>query len=284
MITEQLIWFIDGRYFYKNVTLDKIIQLANAHQMRIKIIIDAQVKSTQRWYWHSMVENSSTVNEDLAAINKKKQTLLNALEMSAIKAEIIITDTSNHIKAINTELAKNNNGLLVLEDTPPKKRHPIFQTLTEINAPVLLLSNNVWKKPLNVIGAVDPLHENDRPAKIDEHIVKHLKNWEGSLAIKWKVVHCCYISSVLTQYKSKVLSMHRDGLKEFSRQFKVLQDQYTLIEGLPEDALKTYINKNHIDILFIGLVNRSMLDKFWVGSTTSNFLYEPPCDLLLIKQ
>ena len=142
----------------------------------------------------------------------------------------------------------------------------------------------VWKENINAIGAVDPLHENDRPAKIDEHIVQHLKSWEDSLSVKWKLIHCCYISSVLYQYKNKVLSMHQDGLKEFADQFRIKRDQYKLLEGLPEEALKSYINKNHIDILFIGLVNRNMLDKFWVGSTTSNFLYEPPCDLLLIKQ
>jgi hypothetical protein len=283
MISEQLIWFIDGRYFYKNITLDKVILLANAHKKQVKIIIDARVKSTQRWYWHSMVENSKTANEDLDAINKKKQTLLKALEMSAIKAEIIITQSADHLEIINTELAKVNNGLLILEDISPKQRHPIFQTLTEINSPVLLLGNKIWKKAINIIGAVDPLHEHDRPAKIDDSIVNNLKSWDGSLTVKWRLVHCCFISSVLYKYKNKVLLMHQEGLKEFSEQRNIKHDQYTLLEGLPEDAIRSFIDKNHVDLLFIGLVNRSVIDRFWVGSTTSNFLYEPPCDLLLIK-
>ncbi|MFT5756998.1 MAG: nucleotide-binding universal stress UspA family protein [Alteromonadaceae bacterium] len=78
--------------------------------------------------------------------------------------------------------------------------------------------------------------------------------------------------------------MHQEGLKEFAEQFNIKKSQYTLLDGLPEDALKSYIHNNQIDILSMGLVNRSALDKFWVGSTTSHFLYEPPCDLLLIKQ
>ena len=283
MITEQLIWFIDGRYFYKNITLDKVIQLANAHKKQVKIIIDASVKSTHRWYWHSMVDNSETANEDLDVINKKKQTLLKALEMSAIKTEIITIQSSDHLEIINTELAKKNNGLLILEDTSLKQRHPIFQTLTEINSPVLLLSNKLWNKTINLIGAVDPLHEHDRPAKIDDSIVNDLKNWDSSFTVKWRLVHSCFISSVLYKYKNKVLLMHKEGLKEFSEQRNIKQDQYTLLEGLPEDAIRSFIDKNHVDILFIGLVNRSVIDRFWVGSTTSNFLYEPPCDLLLIK-
>jgi hypothetical protein len=90
MITEQLIWFIDGRYFYKNIILDKIIHLANVHQRSIKIIIDARIKSTERWYWHTLIDDSSTTNDALELINKKKQTLLKVLQMSAIKAEVII--------------------------------------------------------------------------------------------------------------------------------------------------------------------------------------------------
>ncbi|HBY87782.1 MAG TPA: hypothetical protein DEO86_18155 [Colwellia sp.] len=283
MITEQLIWFIDGRFFYNNITLDKIILLAGAHQRSIKVIIDVRVKSTERWYWHSMNKDSSKPNDQLEVINNKKKLLINALKMSAINTEIIITQSADHIEVINSVLAKTKSGLLILEDTQPKQRHPIFQTLTEINSPVLLLSNKVWRKPISIIGAVDPLHENDRPAEIDESIVKHLMNWNSSLAVKWTLAHCCYISSVLYKYKSKVLLMHKEGLKEFAEQFHIKEEQYTLLEGLPEEALKYLIKKNHVDILFIGLVNRNIFDKLWVGSTTSNFLYEPPCDLYLIK-
>jgi nucleotide-binding universal stress UspA family protein len=283
MITEQLIWFIDGRYFYKNISLDKIIYLANAHQRNIKVIIDIRIKSTERSYWHSMTENSLKPNDELDVIYKKKEALLKTLKMSAIKAEIIETQSADHVKIINVELAKSNNSMLILEDAPPKLRHPVFQTLAEINSPVLLLTNKVWKKPINILGAVDPLHENDRPAKIDENIIHHLKDWGASLDVKWTLAHCCYISSVLYQYESKILSMHKEAIKEFADKFRIKKEQYNLLEGLPEEALKSFINKNHTDILFIGLVNRSVFEKLWVGSTTSDFLYEPPCDLLLIK-
>ncbi|WP_413700172.1 hypothetical protein ACLKMH_23450 [Psychromonas sp. KJ10-10] len=35
MKTEQLIWFIDSRHFYLNISLDKIIHLANTHQKKL---------------------------------------------------------------------------------------------------------------------------------------------------------------------------------------------------------------------------------------------------------
>ncbi|MBU2871917.1 universal stress protein [Colwellia sp. E2M01] len=284
MISEQLIWFIDGRYFYKNITLDKIVQLANSHNKHLKIIIDVKVRATDRWYWHSMVDKSLTSLEGLNSIEKKKQNLLSALQMSAIKADIITTESSDHVNIINAEIEKSTNNLVIIEDAPLKLRHAIFQRLTEIDAPVLLLSKKVWTKPIKIIGAVDPLHEHDKHAKIDEHIVEHLKYWAQTLTVKWQVVHACYISSVLYEYQHKVQKMHQSALTDFAKKLAIKAEQYILLDGLPEDVISTFINKQHIDVLCIGLVNRNKLNTFWVGSTTTHFLSEPPCDLLLIKR
>jgi hypothetical protein len=38
MITEQLIWFIDSRFYYQTSSLDKIVRLANIHQKSIKVL------------------------------------------------------------------------------------------------------------------------------------------------------------------------------------------------------------------------------------------------------
>lgn len=283
MISDQLTWFIDGRYFYNNITLDKIIHLAGTTANPIKIIIDARIKSTERWYWHTFFEDTSSNSDALALLNQKKDKLLKVLKMSAIKADIMLSQTSDHINLLNDELSKSKNSLLIVEDAPANKRHPVFQTLTEIDSTVLILSHKAWKKPLKILGAVDPLHEHDRPAKIDDNIVKNLKRWEEAFNLKWGVAHCCYISSVLSKYKNKVLSIHKEALHEFSEKWHIKDEQSTLLDGKPENALMTYIDQEHIDILFIGLVNRNIIDRFWVGSTTSSFLSNPSCDLLLIK-
>ena len=283
MIAEQLTWFIDGRYFYNNITLDKIIHLASGHKNRLKIIIEARIKSTERWYWQTIFADNSHENDALALIHQKKEKLLKVLQMSAIKTEISISQSADHIALLNTELSKSPNSLLILEDAPQNKRHPLFQTLTEIDSTILLLSNKAWKKPLNLLGAIDPLHEHDRPAKMDENIVKNVKLWSQSFTSKWGVAHCCYISSVLSKYKNKVLTIHKEALHEFSEKWHIKEEQSILLEGKPEHALTTFIEKEHVDILFIGLVNRNIIDRFWVGSTTSSFLVHPTCDLLLIK-
>jgi nucleotide-binding universal stress UspA family protein len=77
--------------------------------------------------------------------------------------------------------------------------------------------------------------------------------------------------------------MHHEGLNIFAEKNRLPDEQCVLLEGIPEDALSSYVNKHHVDIIVIGLVARNKLEQFWVGSTTSALLCDPPCDMLLIK-
>jgi hypothetical protein len=283
MKTEQLIWFIDSRFFYKSTSLDKIVRLANIHHKKIKVIIDASAQLTGRGYWHLFDDTDTLSQEVIAELDKKQAQLHKFFTMNAIKADVIVNQSTNYLQILNSEVDKYTNCLVVIEDTITTKRHPIFQEFKGINAPIILLSHKLWKSSINILAAIDPLHEHARPEDLDENIISLTQVWATSLNASWVIVHCCYIASVLTQYKSKLLTMHREGFNAFANRNRLPDEQCVLLEGVPEDALSSYVNKHCIDILVIGLVARNKLEQFWIGSTTSALLCAPPCDLLLIK-
>ena len=288
MTTEQLIWFIDSRFYYQAITLDKIVHLANTHKKQLKIIIDASTQSTGHGYWHLLNDNDALSAELMTSIDKKQTQLLKFFSMNAIKVEVTINQSTDYLTLLNTEVTNNANSLVVIEDNIVSKRHPIFQQLTNINASVLLLKNKRWKQPvlnssINILAAIDPLHENARPEKIDDNIVSLAKNWADILKAKFKIAHCCYVSSVLTQYKNKVLTIHREGFHDFAKKNHLQNEQCVFLEGMPEEALLSYIHQYHTDILIMGLVARNKLEQLWIGSTTTALLNSPPCDMLLIK-
>jgi len=283
MITEQLIWFIDSRFYYQNISLDKIVHLAQIHKKPIKIIIDASAQLTGRGYWHLLSHKETLSKELLSSIEQQQKKLLKFFAMNAIKVDITINQSPDYFAALSTSIKNSINSLVILEDNISAKRHPIFQQLTDIDAPVLLLHKKAWKHPVNILAAVDPLHEHARPGKIDDNIVLLTQHWSKTLSAKFTVAHCFYVASVLTKYKNNVFSMHSDGLDTFAKRFRLSEQQYTLLEGIPEEALTTYIQHNHIDILTMGLIARNKLQQLWVGSTTTAMLSEVPCDILLIK-
>lgn len=283
MITEQLIWFIDSRFYYQTTSLDKIVRLANIHQKSIKVIIDVSAQITGRGYWHLFNGKEALAKELMLTIEAKKTQLLKYFAMNAIKVEVTINQSANYLATLNTNVENNVNSIVIIEDNSAEKRHSIFQHLADINAPVLLLTKKIWKHPISFLVAVDPLHEHARPEMIDNNIVTLTKNWGEKLQAKWTVAHCFYIASVLTKYKTNVRAIHRDGLDIFAKNLNIPHEQCVLLEGIPEDVLASYIHQHHVDIITIGLVARNQLNRLWIGSTTTALLCDLPCDMLLIK-
>jgi nucleotide-binding universal stress UspA family protein len=283
MITEQLIWFIDSRIHHQTTTLDKIVRLANIHQKSIKIVIDVSAQITGHGYWHLFSEKNTFKKELIKTVEDNKNQLLKYFSMNAIKVEVAINESDDYLTTLNANVESNINSIVIIEDNSADKRHAIFQHLADINAPVLLLTKKLWKHPINFLVAVDPLHENARPEMLDTNIVSLTKSWVEKFKAKWTVAHCFYIASVLTKYKTNVRTMHREGLDVFAKNLKIPHDQCVLLEGIPEDALSSYIHQHHVDIITIGLVARNQLNRLWVGSTTTALLSNPPCDMLLIK-
>lgn len=284
MIKEQFIWFIDSRFFYQTKSLDKMVHLILPNQKTLKIIIDASAQLKGRGYWHLFAEKEILSDEIMAKIELKKAQLVKFFAMNAIDVEVSINKSTDYLSVLNAEIANDPQSLVVIEDNAVAQRHSIFQRLTAINAPLLLLSKQAWHQPLSIVAAVDPLHEHARSGALDANIVALAERWAKPLKASWMVAHCYYVTSVLSQYKSKVLSQHKQGLMDFAKKHRIATNQCVLLEGVPEEVLATYINKNSCQILVMGLVTRNKLEQLWVGSTTTALLNELPCDLLLLKK
>ncbi|RBW47626.1 hypothetical protein DS885_02215 [Psychromonas sp. B3M02] len=284
MITQQFIWFIDSRFFYQTTSLDKMIHLIQPNQKTLQIIIDASAQLKGRGYWHLFSNKEILSDEIMTKIELKKAKLLKYFAMNAIDVEISINQSSDYLSVLNAEVANDPQSVVVIEDNAVAQRHSIFQRLTAIKAPLLLLSKRAWQQPLSIVAAVDPLHEYARSGGLDANIVALTERWAKPLKATWVVTHCYYVTSVLSQYKNKMLSQHKQGLMEFAKKQRIAANQCVLLEGIPEEALASYIKKNNSHILVMGLVARNKLAQLWVGSTTTAILNDLPCDLLLLKK
>ncbi|WP_417696107.1 universal stress protein [Psychromonas sp.] len=261
-----------------------MVHLILPNQKTLKIIIDASAQLKGRGYWHLFAEKEILSDEIMAKIELKKAQLVKFFAMNAIDVEVSINKSTDYLSVLNAEIANDPQSLVVIEDNAVAQRHSIFQRLTAINAPLLLLSKQAWHQPLSIVAAVDPLHEHARSGALDANIVALAERWSKPLKASWMVAHCYYVTSVLSQYKSKVLSQHKQGLMDFAKKHRIATNQCVLLEGVPEEVLATYINKNSCHILVMGLVTRNKLEQLWVGSTTTALLNELPCDLLLLKK
>lgn len=247
------------------------------------IVFDKRIRSAERWYWRSFDHDQSLLGEFELVQNNVKKQLSEYFQNHRINFNIIDIQDTDYLTPLQKLVEGEPKSVIVIEDNEITRKHPIFQSLSTISADILLLCVTPWHNTIKMLGAVDPLHEHARPLNIDEHIVHILRQWNEKLVTEWSIAHCCFISSVLYKHEKTILKMHREEFSAFAKKLKVSSTNMHFLQGHPEDALDHYIKINNIDILVIGLVARSVLEKMWIGSTTVALMHNPPCDILLVS-
>ncbi len=278
---KTLLWLVDTRHPIPDASIEKLAYLSRTFGVELEIMLDKRVRSFERSYWLQFSGGKELVSNYRASQNQLGSYLARTLEDRDIAFKIEEIEDSSYFSRLKEKL--NAESLLVIDDQPRAQRHPVFQQFSKLSASVLLLTPQAWHDPITIASAVDPLHEHARPTQLDHHIVSVTSAWRKPLQASLFLVHCCFTPPVFLEHRKTIMGIHRDGLNEFARKSNIPDEETVMLEGIPEHALPRWVKTHEIDILALGIVARSRLESFWVGSTTTALLDEPPCDMLLIK-
>jgi len=150
----------------------------------------------------------------------------------------------------------------------------------------------------NIIAAVDPLHERDKPAKLDRKILTIADQLRKAVDGTLRVIHAfdpAPVYAVSTDAMSfpitepindaiaALKAQHQAALDELSGQFPIPAGDSQLIEGETREVLVGAVDEYGADVVVIGAVSRSGLKRLALGSTAERVLDFLPCDLLIIK-
>ena len=280
---KKIMWFVDAQSPISASSYGKISTLASSLNASVTVMLDTRMRSLERWYWPKF-DGFHKIKRDSEAIKTTlKNNISQELNSRNVEHDIVEIKADKFKSQIIHMVDNNASTLFVVDHHKQSSQHPIFQMFTHINTAILILTDKPWKKPLNVVAAVDPLHEHSRSGTLDNQIVSLTKDLGKFMKIQWTVAHACYVAPVLLEHKKRIIQTHADGLAEFAYDLNIPEKKTVLLKGMPEDVLPVWIEKNKIDLLLMGLVARNKLEDFWVGSTTSAFLHKPPCDMLLVK-
>lgn len=278
---KQLLWLVDARNKLKNSSIDKAIQLATALQAPIHIIADKRVRAVERWYWKTL-DDSEAARQHNAQQQQTLSYIVRQLNDNDIAHKLTQISDSNCLPVLMQHI--NADTLLLIQDEEPSLRHPLFQQLSKLKCPVLVMQKQPWHQPLKISVAVDPMHSNDEAAQLDQLILHSSQQLIKKLKAKWQVIHSCFTPAVFLEHKKAIVKIHQESLEDLLKKMGIKKDLATLLEGPPEQALVKNVKNEHTDILCLGLVARHPVELFLVGSTAHALLQAPPCDLLLIQQ
>jgi universal stress protein E len=165
------------------------------------------------------------------------------------------------------------------------------------SALLLVKPRPVSLKPC-IVAAIDPLHERDRSASLDHDILATAERFCGALGGELHAFHAFDIAPLIAASTEAMmmpialpLDEITDALRlEHSSAVHALTDTHAIPrtrvhveQGATRDSLLALTGDLRADVVVMGAVSRSGLERLFVGSTAEDVLDKLSCDLLIVK-
>ncbi len=153
-------------------------------------------------------------------------------------------------------------------------------------APLLLVKDRALAAEPNVLAAVDPTNEHDKPAALDDRIFTFAADLARVLRGHLHVIHSFAAplgAGLPPDVRDVIAEQHRAALEKFLDSHAALGGKRHLYEGLAHESLLKAAKEHHADFVVMGAVARRGLKRLFIGSTAERVLDRLPCDLVIIK-
>jgi len=173
-----------------------------------------------------------------------------------------------------------------------------WQIIRECRVPLWLVKPYTDPAVRRLLAAVDPLHERDKPARLDHKILETAESIRSSIDGELDVVHTfdpapVYavstdamsfpITEPINETVAELRSQHRSAMEQLLEQHAIGAEHAHLIDGETREALVGAVDELEADLVVIGAVSRGALKRLALGSTAERVLDFVPCDLLIVK-
>ncbi|MCO7223414.1 universal stress protein [Pleionea sp. CnH1-48] len=203
------------------------------------------------------------------------------------------------------EKVEKSNVDLVVKST---HRHPMinkalftptdWQLLTTCPVPLLLAKTGTAPSYKNILAAVDPMRQRNKPAELDQVILKTTEQLADKLTAAAKVIHCyepvglelwqdmgagmhgfSFSNEQYKDYTQKLEKHHQDQFNNLLNDYHFSEDSRFLVEGVAHTQLVNTVAEKEVDLLVLGTTFKPGL----LGTTSEKILDNIDCDLLAVK-
>jgi len=149
-----------------------------------------------------------------------------------------------------------------------------------------------------VIAAVDPLHPRDKTASLDDRILASAKELAAMLGGQTHVFHAYDITPVilasteammmpialpLNEITAALETNHTNAVQTLAKAHEIPVERVYVRQGSTRDLLVATTDRLRADVVVMGAVSRSALERLLVGSTAEGVLDKISCDVLIVK-
>ncbi len=196
-------------------------------------------------------------------------------------ADIVIKDTHHH-SAVTRALLTNTDWNLI--------RH--------CPSPLWLVKPHGFAEQPVFVAAIDPNHEHDKPAALDDKILQLSKFMAGAVG---GVVHAFHSydpdnaiaattanvsvpgSLPFDDIEQQMRDDHQQRFQEITKLHHIDDDKVHLVVGLTHEEIPAIAEQIGADVVVMGAVARNRWKRLLIGATAERTLEYLPCDLLIVK-
>jgi universal stress protein E len=228
----------------------------------------------------SLREQDIDVSIDATFCNPLHEGVLRKL--AKMPVDMVIKDTHHHSLLRRTFITNTD-----------------WQLIRSCSAPLLLVKETVWAQHPVLLAAIDPSHTNDKPAVLDGEICAWTTTLASRLHGNASALHTFIPGTLLmgsiTAGALAVASTISAELIEEEKQARlqmlldtvspcgIASNNTHLVLGSPVETLPGESERLHVDIVVMGAISRSRMQRLFVGSTAEQVLERMPCDVLIVK-
>jgi universal stress protein E len=200
---------------------------------------------------------------------------------AATQADIVFKDTHHHSAFARTLLTHTDWNLIRCCDAPLW----------------LVKARDIPKAPI-IVAAVDPMHEHDKPAALDDEILdlcntlatasnatlRAFHSYDPSMTIACAAANAYMPASVpFAELDEHLTAEHQRRFHALIEKHGIDPDSSHLADGLVHQALPMYCKDIDASVVVMGAVSRNHLKRLFIGATAERTLEHLPCDLLVVK-
>lgn len=173
-----------------------------------------------------------------------------------------------------------------------------WQLLRSCMYPLWLVKPHEMHKDLRIVAAVDPTHDHDKPAALDQIIVNTANDVaqraDGDLHLLHTYNRLESIGSEATfTFKPIILPVdelaemhkkeHREKLDALAAANKIDAENVHQLPGKTNKILPMFVRSHNMDLVVMGAIARWGIKRAVIGSTAERVLDALPCDVLIVR-
>lgn len=148
------------------------------------------------------------------------------------------------------------------------------------------------------VAAVDPLHQRDKPAELDQRILTTALAFADSLNGEVHTFHAFDVAAPIAastdtmsmpvelplhDLTDAIRTAHADAVAQLCKQHDVPPERTHVQQGDTRQLLLALTDQLRADAVVMGAVSRSGLKGLFLGNTAENVLDRLHCDLIIVK-